>query len=222
LPPGWKDGAIPEGKENQALVCVSWEDAQKYCEWVSKETGWTVTLPTEAQWEKAASWDSKKNQKFAYPWGNRWDEKLCNNGFWVEKRGLHWETNEQYEAFKKTPAGRQFVEAGGNTMAVGSFKGGQSPYGCHDMAGNAFEWCADWFTTEYHLLKDAKKNPQGPDEMAADELVSYGQRCKVRVMRGGSWRNTFRGCSTTHRDYLFPTARGYMFGFRIVVVSRVR
>jgi formylglycine-generating enzyme required for sulfatase activity len=53
-PQHWKGGEIPQGKENHPVVYVSWEDIQKYCEWVSTETGRKVALPTEAQWEKAA------------------------------------------------------------------------------------------------------------------------------------------------------------------------
>jgi formylglycine-generating enzyme required for sulfatase activity len=54
LPPYWRDGKAPNGKENHPVVWVSWEDVQKYCEWVSKGSGREAKLPTEAQWEKAA------------------------------------------------------------------------------------------------------------------------------------------------------------------------
>ena len=50
----WPDGSIPGGLENHPVVDVSWYDALAYCHWLSEETGQTVRLPTEAEWEKAA------------------------------------------------------------------------------------------------------------------------------------------------------------------------
>jgi sulfatase modifying factor 1 len=62
-------------KEDNPVVFVSWTDAVAYCEWLSKETGYTVTLPTEAQWEKAARGRDGRQ----YPWGAAWDESKCAN-----------------------------------------------------------------------------------------------------------------------------------------------
>lgn len=56
----------PEGMGNYPVVLVSWYDAKEYCRWLSKKTGLDVSLPSEAQWEKAA----RGNKKYSYPWGN--------------------------------------------------------------------------------------------------------------------------------------------------------
>ncbi|MEW6357961.1 MAG: SUMF1/EgtB/PvdO family nonheme iron enzyme [Planctomycetota bacterium] len=199
FPTHWKMEAPPEGKENHPVVYVSWEDAQKYCEWVKEGTGWEVRLPTEAEWEKAASWDVKKKQKLIYPWGKQWDAKLCNSGYMLAKLGFQpkdegddWK--KKWEAFTKTDAYKELESTGGNTMGVGSFKRVRGPYGCWDTAGNVWEWCSDWYMKDYYLLKDAKKNPGGPSEMEAEVVEGKG---KTRLLRGAS-------CFTSSRATVAP------------------
>ena len=76
-PPDWNGSRPPKGKESHPVVAVTWHDALAYCRWLSKMTGKPITLPGEAQWEKAAR--GHKDQR-AYPWGDDWDETKCNNG----------------------------------------------------------------------------------------------------------------------------------------------
>ncbi len=58
---------------NYPMTYISWEESATYCQWVADETGWDVQLPTEAQWEKAASWDPATQTKRRYPWGDIFD-----------------------------------------------------------------------------------------------------------------------------------------------------
>lgn len=66
FPSYWAGGTFPEGKANHPVAYVSLTDATTHVEWVSKQTGWKVVIPTAEQWEKAA----RGPQGFLYPWGN--------------------------------------------------------------------------------------------------------------------------------------------------------
>jgi eukaryotic-like serine/threonine-protein kinase len=106
-------GAWPHDYEQHPVTGVSWHDARAYVAWVRKR------LPTEAEWEKAASWDWTTGTKRRYPWGDQWDARRCN-----------------------------MIDTGiGRTSAVGSFSpSGDAPCGAVDMAGNVCEWTSslDW------------------------------------------------------------------------------
>jgi len=73
------------------------------------------------------------------------------------------------------------------TSPVGAFHAGASPYGCLDMAGNVWEWCADWYDSGYYA-KAPNRNPPGPSSGSS------------RVLRGGSWTGI-------HPDYLRASDR---------------
>ena len=94
--------------DDQPVICVNSFEAQLYCRW----RGPGFRLPTEQEWEKAASWDQNKQAKRKYPWGDEFDPSRCNT-----------------------------LEGGpGKTTPVGAYLNGASAYGCYDMAGNVFEW----------------------------------------------------------------------------------
>ena len=61
--------------DNQPVVCVTWYEATAYARWLSAQTGQNFSLPTEAEWEKAARGTDGRS----YPWGNAWDAKLANS-----------------------------------------------------------------------------------------------------------------------------------------------
>jgi formylglycine-generating enzyme required for sulfatase activity len=125
---GWQNGRIPSGKKNHPVDNVDWNDAEAYVEWAGGR------LPTEAEWEKAASWDDSKKEKRIYPWGNGFDASKCNSS----ESGI------------------------GDTTPVGTYSPqGDSFYGVGDMAGNVLEWCEDWEHTYYHEESPAS-NPKGP------------------------------------------------------------
>jgi formylglycine-generating enzyme required for sulfatase activity len=74
-PAHWFDGRIPTGYENHPVRYVSFYDAQAYCQWLSQMTGRDITLPSEAQWEKAAR---GAEGAFVYPWGTISDAARAN------------------------------------------------------------------------------------------------------------------------------------------------
>jgi len=90
----------------------------------------------------------------------------------------------------------------GETMPVGSYPSGVSPYGIHDMAGNVFEWCSDWYDANYYSSSPIN-NPQG---------ASSGT---YRVFRGGSWNNDATVIRSANRPYNTPATYGNLVGFRV-------
>jgi formylglycine-generating enzyme required for sulfatase activity len=105
----------PSPSFDHPIVNVTYDDALAYCRWVG------ATLPTEAQWEKAAHGTEERK----FPWGDDFDHSKiwCSN-------------SKNFDA--------------GGTQAVGSFPAGASPYGALDMGGNVCQWCRDWFDPGFY------------------------------------------------------------------------
>ena len=162
------------------VVCVTWEDAQAYCAWAGSR------LPTEAEWEKAASWNPERGEKRVYPWGNHFDGRLLN----------------ACDVRCDRPWKDSSVDDGYDSMApVGSFPEGASFYGALDMAGNAHEMVADWLGRDYYAFS-AERNPQGPDS------GSY------HVLRGGTCVDSWVDVRGTSRLGIAPGESDYLRGFR--------
>jgi formylglycine-generating enzyme required for sulfatase activity len=96
----------------------------------------------------------------------------------------------------------------GRTTEVGLYPDGASPYGCLDMSGNVWEWCADWFSPGY--WRQERRSPKGPRQ---------GMR---RVDRGGGWQMDARRCRSAYRGHWPPNHPDRDLGFRTTVsVDRV-
>ena len=75
-PSHWDEGRPPKRRESHPVVTVTWHDALVYCQWLSSVTGKSITLPSEAQWEKAARGDQDQR---VFPWGDTFEPTRCNS-----------------------------------------------------------------------------------------------------------------------------------------------
>lgn len=130
-------------------------------------------LPTEAEWERAARWDASRQQAYTYPWG----DDAPSAGV------LNFDNNV------------------GDTVAVSANSAGLSPIGAYQMAGNVWEWTADWYSALYYA-RTTQSNPAGP---------ATGIE---RVLRGGAWDSTAFQVRATNRLEYNPAETGPNIGFR--------
>ncbi len=164
----------PQGKENHPVVLVDWNDAVAYCQWLSQVTGKAYRLPTEAEWEKAARGPATRpDDGHIYPWGSA-------------------APNQNRANFNRNFTG---------TTEVSKFSAGVSPYGAFDMAGNVWEWAADWYSENYYA-HSPERNPQNTTKSG------------VHVVRGGSWVNLAINVRASNRFRNYPDARDDISGFR--------
>lgn len=206
------------GRGKRPVINVDWYDAIEYCNWRSEKEGlekvydiekrlldpnnqnkadadskrWYVQvnwnakgyrLPTEAEWEYAAREGGRKVR-----FGNGKDI--------ASPLEMNFAAQEDYK--------KPYSIAGeyrGNTLPVGSFKA--NSLGLYDMSGNVWEWCSDWYSSDYYAGSANSSNPKG---------ATAGT---YRVLRGGGWGAAPRLCRAAYRTYYAPTFRGNTIGFRL-------
>jgi formylglycine-generating enzyme required for sulfatase activity len=114
---------------NRPVAAVSWREALGYCEWLGNQTKHIVRLPTEAEWEKAATWNVERGEKSMYPWGNDFDPAYANT---VESL-----------IGQPTPVDAYRIV-------------GDSPYGVSDLFGNVAEWTLARYLPYPYSHKDGR------------------------------------------------------------------
>ncbi|MBW2623155.1 MAG: formylglycine-generating enzyme family protein [Deltaproteobacteria bacterium] len=170
---------LVEGKYHARRGCgrypasgLSWYGAVAYCQWLSEKTGRVYRLPTEAEWEKAARGN---RERMCYPWWNDLPGGMAQfNQQWVDP--LH--TLSEVDSYPP------------------------NPFGLHDMVGNVWEWCSDFYDAQYYQ-RSPERNPTGPEDG------------RMKVVRGGSWRCIEVQIRTGIRLGEWPSSTSSGIGFRL-------
>ena len=151
------------------MVQVAYDDAVAYAQWAGKR------LPTEAEWECAARGGLTGA---VYPWGNEF------------RPGGRWMANTWQGAF---PAQNTTEDGYAGLAPVGTYPA--NAYGLHDVSGNVWEWCSDWYRPDTYVggatAAQPLIDPQGPSSSYDPQEPGQAKR----VMRGGSFLCTDQYCS---------------------------
>lgn len=163
---------------DRPVEMVSWYDAVSFCEILTEKIGKKIRLPFEAEWEYACRAGTltpySTGDKLSISQGN-YDSKLCLGN--IEPIESKWTTTP----IDKYPP---------------------NPWGLHDMHGNVWEWCYDWYGAypDYEL-----SDPKGPENG------------DIKILRGGSWFHGIYDARSAQRDGLDPGRRHSIYGFRVIM-----
>jgi formylglycine-generating enzyme required for sulfatase activity len=174
---------------NHPAVCVSWTDAQAYVDWLTRITGKSYRLPSEAEYEYAARAGS------AARFGSSDDAaQLCRfaNGADQSAKAAGLPDDADYMAC---------TDGYPYTAPVGSFAA--NAFGLNDLIGNVWEWTADCFADDYGTA---------PSDSAARNQAG----CPARAVRGGDWFSTASLLRPAVRATAKPDSRYDDIGFRVV------
>ncbi len=208
----WKSPGFAQ-TDDHPVVAVSWNDAQKFCEWISKKENAKYRLPSEAEWEYAC----RAGQTTWYSWGEDPDAAYehANVADGTLEAAQPNTTRFQRAVRLKADEGDGVVF----TARVGSYK--PNPWGLFDTHGNVWEWCQDrWSADRYERFFDGVPRQERDSVVVRDPLFEeqtdqhkYGD---WRVMRGGAWTCAPAAVRSSIRTFAEAADAAVYTGFRIV------
>ncbi|NBD38384.1 MAG: SUMF1/EgtB/PvdO family nonheme iron enzyme [Verrucomicrobia bacterium] len=177
---------VESGKENHPVVDVSWYGAMAYCHFRTRWEGGLTQAVDLTDW----AFDLNASG-YRLPTEAEWEK--------AARGGVDGERYPFGNSFDSTLANCDGNEDG--TVAVASYPA--TGYGLHDMTGNLWEWCADWYSSDYYS-SSPRVDPKGP----ASGIY--------RVLRGGSWNTLAKACRSAYRHLNGPGDANSTIGFRPV------
>ena len=186
----WRDPGYVQ-TDRHPVVCVSYQDTRRYAQWLSRKTGRSYRLPSEAEWEYSA----RAGTSTARFWGDGQDEAcdFANVSDFTWAEALKWDKARKDKVF-------QCRDGHAYTSPAGAFR--PNAFGLYDMLGNVWQWTEDCFHGNYNgAPRDASA------WMAGD--------CSFRVYRGGSWSFSPRSLRAARRCAGEIDGRYFNLGFRI-------
>ena len=178
-------GTLPPGGFRRRLLPVngvSWIECQEFLEALSRQHAPTFRLPTEAEWEYACR--ALTTTPFSH-------------GSSLSSYQANFDGNLPY-------GGATIGPTVGEPTKIGSYL--PNGFGLHDMHGNLWEWCIDWF--DDGMRRDTPTiDPRGPSEGS------------LRMLRGGSWYNQGWSCRCANRERSAPESGGRTYGFRVAMTE---
>jgi formylglycine-generating enzyme required for sulfatase activity len=199
-----------DAPDNRPVVNVSWYEAQRFCEWLTRKWrkegrlphDWEIRLPSEAEWEKAARGGLEipmaAHLRSITAFALEQSPQVALQPNALSRRHYPW--GEQFEA----NLANSWETKIGSTSTVGCFPRGQSPYGCEEMSGNVWQWTRSWY----------RKYPYDPHDGRED--FEAHENDVARGLRGGSWLDYSGILPCAIRYGSNPDSSDINVGFRVV------
>lgn len=183
----WRTNNLKQ-RENHPVVCVSWDDANAYAQWLSHTTGFHYRLPSEAEWEYAA----RAGARGKYYFGDD-ANRVCEH--------INHADHQMVKAWAADTGVSPCDDGYLTTSPVGSFPANR--FGLYDTYGNVWEWVADC---------DQSHPPATIPTRPADNTP----RCRDRTLRGASWASLPLGITNSYRINAKASVRTVDYGFRVL------
>lgn len=193
----WQTNAL-NTSEFQPVVCIDWQAANAYAQWLAKETGKPYRLPSEAEWEYAARAGTKTDYYFGEDPENK---QVCEYANVADLRGeniLQRDSNTSYYNWSGKIA--NCTDHSAYASIVGMYK--PNAFGLFDVLSNVQEFLADCYKKGY-------------DHVAGNGLAYTSENCQQRSIRGGSWH--WSHAPLVQRSAIPEDFAGGVDGFRLAL-----